>query len=97
MLIAEHVTAGPCPGCGGMNPARYARMVGRVKCSMVGCPFTLGHLGRHASGSRKPTWQEAFSMFAPSVVARFAIDAHFHALFWQRLSELTTPSALVLP
>jgi hypothetical protein len=89
-LSAEHVSSGPCPGCGGMNPARYARMRGRVKCSWVGCPFAFRHIGRHAPGSRKPTWEESLNVLGASMGARLAVDAHFGALslsIWKRLAD----------
>lgn len=91
-MIAErvHVRHGPCPGCGGMTPARYARMVGRVKCSMVGCPFTMGHLGRHAPGSRVPTFNEAMVNLGTSYQRAFAVIEHSQTLMmqaWERLAQ----------
>lgn len=90
MPTTEHVVSGPCPGCGGMNPARYARMRGRVKCAWVGCPFAFGHIGRHAPGSREPTFMESLAPFGARMRAMVAIDAHVGALsssIWKRLAD----------
>lgn len=87
--MSAHVASGNCPGCGGMNPARYARMLGRVKCSWVGCPLAWGHLGRHAPGSRAPEgFAETLAPLGARMGAALAIDAHFHALFWASLAKM---------